>query len=261
MQHVVSFSGGVSSWMAGRLVVDRVARPGDEVLLLFADTRMESADVYAFLEAGAADLGLPITRIADGRTPWELFRDERLLGNNAKAICSRILKRELIDRWRKAHCDPADSRHHVGLDWTEINRFDRHRAAMASNGWIAVAPLIDFKVDKPAAIEQAKERGLQLPDAYKEGFGHANCSGMCVRAGIGHWTRLYRVHPDRFAEAEAKEAEIQDFLGNDYTILRDRRKAAASINLSLRQLRERLEAQDCGLDFEEEGGCGCALED
>ena len=258
MTHVVSLSGGVTSWMAGRLVVDRIVQPGDEIVLLFADTLIESPDVYRFLEAGAEDIGHPVTRIADGRTPWQVFHDERMLGNNARALCSRVLKRTLIDRWRKKHCDQETSRHYIGLDWTEINRFEGHRDALARTGWTAIAPMIDFHVSKHDAMSEARLRGLPLPNAYREGFGHANCGGMCVRAGIGHWSRLYRVHPDRFEEAERQESALRSKLG-DFSILRDRTGGTSRV-MPLSELRRRLDEQPAGLDFEEEGGCGCAVE-
>ena len=256
--HVVGFSGGVTSWAAARLVRDRTMKAGDELTLLFSDTLIESPDVYMFLEEAAEDIGEPVTRIADGRTPWELFEDEHLLGNNSKAICSRILKRDLIGKWREKHCDRETSLHHVGLDWTEINRFESHKAALAGGGWVASAPMIEHRVAKPDAVKWAQSRGLPLPSAYRDGFGHANCAGMCVRAGIGHWTRLLATHPDRFAEAEGHEARFRARFG-DFSILRDR-GGGETVPMPLSELRRRIEERACGmLDFEEEGGCGCAL--
>ena len=261
MTHVVNLSGGITSWMAGRLVVDRIAGPADRVVLLFADTLIESPDVYRFLEAGTADLGEPVTRIADGRTPWQLFRDERMLGNNRVAMCSRILKRELIETWRTEHCDSADSEHHVGLDWQEINRFETHRSHLGAAGWVARAPLIEFRVTKADALVEARRRGLPVPDAYRDGFSHANCGGTCVRAGIGHWAKLWAVHPDRFSVAMGEEDAIRASLGKDVSILRDR-SGGESRPMPLRVLHERLKADKCdGLDLFDIGGCGCAVDD
>ena len=258
MQHVVSFSGGVTSWAAARLVRDRIMRPCDQLVLLFADTRMEAPDVYRFLEAAAANIATPITRLCDGRTPWEVFEDERFLGNSQFDPCSKMLKRKIIDRWRKENCDPAASRHHVGLDFTEIDRFERHQQALAARGWAAQAPLIDFRVAKPTAIEWARREGLEVPEAYGEGFSHANCAGMCVKAGMHHWARLYRAHPDRYRRAEREEGRLRDMLGN-VSILTDR-AGGKKRPLPLSEFRQRLEDR-CSLPFEDDGGgCGCALE-
>jgi hypothetical protein len=35
--------------------------------------------------------------IADGRHPWEVYRDEKFIGNSLVDPCSRILKREIND--------------------------------------------------------------------------------------------------------------------------------------------------------------------
>ncbi len=61
MQHVVNYSGGVTSWAAARLVQERLWNAGDTLVLLFADTTMEAPDVYEFLAAGAQAMGTPIT--------------------------------------------------------------------------------------------------------------------------------------------------------------------------------------------------------
>ena len=192
--HVFSISGGVTSWAAARLRIDDGLADDDTVTLLFADTLIEDASTYKFLEAGAADLGYPILRLCDGRTPWQLFLDEKMLGNNRVALCSRILKRELLDKWRNEHCKVEDTVTYIGMGWTEINRVKAHQQAIKP--WICRAPLVEKGWDKPNAIALANERGLPLPQAYADGFSHSNCSGMCVRAGKGHWARLYRLYPE-----------------------------------------------------------------
>jgi hypothetical protein len=80
LQAIVMYSGGIGSWAAGMRVVERYGR--DHTTLLFCDTMQEDEDLYRFLYEGAAIIGVPVTRIADGRTPWEVFRDERYLGNS-----------------------------------------------------------------------------------------------------------------------------------------------------------------------------------
>ena len=100
MRCVVSLS-GVGSWAAGRRVVDRYGSA--DLDLLFTDTRYEDDDTYAFVRAAAANLGGRLHWIADGRTVWEVFRDERMIGNTRADVCSRVLKRELADNPCEAH--------------------------------------------------------------------------------------------------------------------------------------------------------------
>ena len=256
IRHICNVSGGVTSWMCARLVKDRYLREGDEQVLIFADTLMEDDDTYRFLEATGEDIGVDIVRISDGRTPWELFLDEKFLGNSRAAICSRILKRELLDRWRKTHCEIDSSVHYVGLDWTEINRFEAHQQALLP--WVVRAPLLDHMLGKPDCIQEAKKRGMPLPAAYAEGFAHSNCSGMCISAGKGHWGRLYRLHPDRFTYAMEREEEIRERLAKDVTILKEQRHGI-TVPITLRELKERLDALPNLLPEDDGGGCGCAL--
>ena len=104
VQRVVMFSGGVGSWMCAKRVAERHGTDG--MTLLFADTNYEDEDLYRFLDEAAANVGVPLTRVSDGRDPWEVFWDVRLIGNSRQAPCSRILKNAQQDRWRDENCDP-----------------------------------------------------------------------------------------------------------------------------------------------------------
>lgn len=263
MKHVVNLSGGVTSWAAARLVKDRIMGAGDDLVLLFADTLQEDDDVYRFLHDGARDIGVPVTRVCYGMTPWQVFWKRKMLGDNRSAVCSVMLKRKQLDRWRRENCDPSGSLHHVGLDAMEVNRFETHARILREKGWNARAPLIEYRLSKPQCIKMAEDAGLVLPAAYSEGFGHANCRGQCVRAGIGHWTKLYEVHPDRFLDAERREQEFREHFGRDVSILKKRgARGTSRKTLTLRMLRERIEeGERASLPFDEHGGCGCALEE
>ena len=254
--HVFSISGGVTSSAAARLRIDEGIADDDTVTLLFADTQVEDESTYRFLEDGAADLGYPITKIEDGRTPWQLFDDKNFLGNNRVALCSRILKRELLEKWRNENCDVENTVCYLGLGWTETNRFERH--AEAIKPWVCRAPLIEHGMDKPNAIEMAEKRGLPLPLLYEEGFAHANCGGACVRAGVGHWSRLYRIYPDRFLVAMGHEEAFRNKTGKDVTIL-TRTRQGIKKPLPLRQLKSELDAQPHQLEKDDGGRCGCAI--
>lgn len=163
-RHVVMASGGIGSWCAARRVATEHGTA--DLVLLFTDTLGEDGDLYrvliegsawllgldrplellrlaaelppvrkerervqalAALRAGAAELLPGLTWLAEGRTIWDVFRDERFLGNSRVDPCSKILKREMADRWLAANCDPAETVIHVGIDWSEAHRFERLR--------------------------------------------------------------------------------------------------------------------------------------
>ncbi|MFL6125012.1 hypothetical protein [Actinophytocola sp.] len=97
----MQFSGGIASWAVARRVADRYGV--DDLVLLFADTLIEDDDLYAFVEESAAQLAVPLVRVADGRTPWQVFEDKQLLGNSLLAPCSYALK--ILLYWTTAKRD------------------------------------------------------------------------------------------------------------------------------------------------------------
>jgi len=66
-RHVVQFSGGIGSWAATQRVI---AEHGTaDLVLLFADTKVEDDDLYRFLDDAAAQIGVPVTVVADWPHP------------------------------------------------------------------------------------------------------------------------------------------------------------------------------------------------
>jgi len=244
MTHVVMFSGGIASWATARRVVER--HGSSDVTLLFTDTSSEDEDLYRFLDEAAADVGAPLVRIADGRTIWQVFRDERFLGNSRVDPCSKILKRELSRRWMEEHCDPTETTVYLGYDWTEMHRFERSQKAWAP--WHVESPMTEppYRL-RPEMIADLESRGIRAPRLYGLGFAHNNCGGGCVKAGQGHFAQLLRVFPSRFAEWERNEEGVRQYLDKDVSILPGQ---------TLAQFRERLEA-GASVDLWDVGGCAC----
>jgi hypothetical protein len=169
-----------------------------------------------------ADYNLPgLVTVADGRDIWEVFKDDRFLGNSRLANCSKFLKQKPCRDWLEANCDPADTTVYVGIDWSEI-----HRLPAIEAGWapypvkapMTEPPYLD-KDDMAAACEAA---GIEVPRLYRAGFPHNNCGGFCVRAGQAQMELLLREHPERYRFHEEQEQELRDHLGADVAILRDR---------------------------------------
>jgi 3'-phosphoadenosine 5'-phosphosulfate sulfotransferase (PAPS reductase)/FAD synthetase len=258
-RHVVMFSGGVGSWAAAKRVAHEHGTDG--MVLLFTDTRMEDPDLYRFIEEGAANIGAPLVTVADGRTPWQVYADERFLGNSRIDPCSKILKRQQADAWLIANCDPADTICYVGIDWTEMHRFDRLAPRKAAQGWTYRAPLCAPPyLNRRDVFDWLEREGIRRPALYDLGFSHNNCGGFCCKAGQGHFARLLDVLPERYAYHEAKEQEMREYLGRDVSMLKDTR-GGESVPLTLRMLRERIQAEPDQIDLFEIGGCGCFLDE
>ena len=287
MRHVVMFSGGVGSWRAAKRVAERHGTA--DLTLLFCDTRMEDEDLYRFLVEAAADvLGAPLALsdprqavetliaregaaevaihtvhwpasegrlvwLADGRTPWDVFRDERILTQRFDP-CSKLLKRQLADRWIAHRFTPETCVRHVGIDWSESHRYERMRDRLAP--WKVEAPLCERPyLTKAQMLDDLTAEGIAPPRLYAMGFAHNNCGGFCIKAGQGHFATLLRAMPERYAYHEAKEAALRETLGPDAAVLRDR-TGGTTRPLTLREFRERVEA-GYQPDLFEIGGCGC----
>lgn len=295
MRHVATFSGGVGSWASARRVAARHGRENLTLLFtdtLLEDTDLyrfliEAAcnvmSVPAPLDLVRAASALPefhkdedgrvaaladlrsrcaeqlpfLAWIAEGRDPWTVFFAERLLGNSRFDPCSKILKRRAIDHFLAASGSSSNTIVYIGIDWSEKHRYERLRDRRAADGWRYEAPLCEppyvSKIDVFAAL---RLHGIRRPRLYGFGLTHNNCGGGCVKAGQGHWVQVYHALPAVYAWWEAKEQAIRAYLGKPVSILTDRSGDGRKKPLTLRDLRDRIEA-NAQLDLFDVGGCGC----
>lgn len=256
-KHIVQFSTGAGSAEVAYRVVGQYGLT--DVVLMTADTMAEDADNWRFASEVVAGLGRPTwTVLCDGRTPMQVGRDERCVPNNRMAVCSRVLKRDLIRRHLDAHFDPVADVVYLGFDWTETHRLDAARPHWAP--WRIEAPLTGPPyLTKPEILNAMRARGIEPPRLYADGFSHANCGGACVRGGQAQWALLYRTNPDRYREWEAEEAATRAVLGKDVAILRDRRGGTVK-PMTLRAFRERIEPTAGTTDSDDWGACGCFMD-
>lgn len=294
MTRIVFFSGGIGSWAAAKRTVERHGT--DDLILLFTDTLIEDDDLYRFLIEGAANIygiaaatpagALPpvshdpeqvearraalaalaarameeipgLRWIAEGRNPWQVFRDRRFLGNSRVDPCSEELKRFLADKWLKANGYTADNSIRVmGVDWSEEHRIERIRKRI--DPWPVEAPMCDAPLMlKDRMLQWLEQEGIARPRLYRKGYAHNNCGGGCIKAEIGHFVHLKREDPPMFAHWKEGENLLREELG-DVAILRDRSGGQVR-PLPLAELEERIES-GYQPDLFEIGGCGCMLE-
>lgn len=295
MTHISYYSGGIGSWAA---TVRVAAQHGTADLhLVFADTLIEDDDLYRFVIETAGKLyDVPVDStvslpsvvddlpgrkaalaelrtktmaaipqlhwIAEGRTPWEVFKDERYVGNSRKDPCSKLLKREFMDRYCRRTFRGQETVHYFGIDWTEEHRITRVQARMV--GQSCVAPLCSPPyLSKQQCIKQASQMGIAPPRLYGVGASHNNCGLFCVKSGQAQFALLLRVNPKLYAYHEAQEQAMMSYLGRqDCTIMKCRRGVKPGSKprpLSLQAFRIRLEQTPEEYDKFAWGGCGCAL--
>jgi hypothetical protein len=294
--YIVHLSGGVTSWGAGKRT--RVTHPDAPLIMLFADTFIESEETYRFLIHGAANIaGVPVPACAylpipeldlenpdprrevlqsiaalamrdipglrwvwDGRTPWEVFEDKKFMGNSRVDPCSRVLKRELLDKWVAERFAHDECIHVVGLNWDEDGRITRLRERSLPR--VFTAPLGEQPwLSKTEVLEWAEREGLPISSAYKIGLSHDNCGGGCVKAGQGHWLQILEHRPDTYAQWEKQEKGFNERRGKNYAMLQCRRGGGKGNPLTLETLRLRQGTGDILPDEKLElGGCACAID-
>lgn len=251
-RHIVCLSGGVASAVVGWWVKNNIK---GEKIYYFNDVKWEHSDLYRFNNELEEKLDIKITIDCDGRSPEQIFYDQKILGSNRTPICSKILKAEMLQKFVK----PGDTVY-FGIDHQEIQRAARITPIYERLGCKVVFPLLDNFIFKPKAFEIIKELQIEIPQMYKDGFEHNNCSGGCVRAGKRQWISLLKTYPEVYADRERIEQEFTvwnnkrrlkkdpKYKSRDYHFMKD---------ISLKDLRETYEKGndlDLGID-EWQGEC------
>lgn len=229
----------------------------------------------ADLRARAAEAIPELVWLVEGRDPWEVFRDERFLGNSSVDPCSKFLKRAVADKWRIGNnrrigelFGPADVCI-VGIGDHEAHRFDDGEGGglgprMAADGWAYEAPLLTppRPGEESLFFAPVDQLGVRSQRLYAQGYKHGNCGGFCVKAGQAHWQNRFIVQPDRYAYDAMMERKIAAFLGANVSMLTDRRGGAGKKPLTLDAFAERLRANPkVKIEYQPgESGCGCMTE-
>ena len=166
---IVFYSGGIMSWATAKRAIEESGEE-DRIILFFTDTLIEDPDLYRFLaETTAAwDDEAEFIRVADGRTPFEIFRDVKLLGNSRLDPCSRILKRELSHKYVKDF-DPEDTILYIGYNWDEPHRLEATQRAYSP--FEVRAPLMEPPYLAHAdVVEMLEDIGIAQPRLYERGY-------------------------------------------------------------------------------------------
>lgn len=262
MKHIVSFSTGLSSALTANRVRARywpyIWSEECPVELVFMDTLFEDDDNYRFMRVFEIMTGMPITRLAAGRNPYEVSRAEHVIPNQRVAPCTMRLKIEPFRAYLATLEKPITV--HIGYDFTEMHRCEATRKNYESLGYEVDFPLLWKPIEfRPYAEVCRNDWGIEPPRMYGLGYTHANCGGRCVKQGHGDWIRTLVNFPERYAEIEAWEASMRENEVNaNYAILRSQTKDGDT-PLTLRELRERYEAGRMPVLFEMDAASACVV--
>lgn len=249
--HVISFSGGMGSFVEAVLCVEEFGK--DNVLLLFADTLTEDPDLYRFRNECVDYLGCPIKILCAGESVWNLFERRKFIANTRVDICSSELKRKPLNEWLKLNFSPESVEMHLGIDYTESHRLIEVKQRMLPYVYRSLLVERGYFVPKDWSLSV----GIEPPLLYSLGFAHNNCGGFCVKAGLGQFKQLFEKLPERYKYHEEKEQKVLALGGLPFlrkTIKKEKRY------ISLKEYR--IEYLETGLAEEDRfdiGGCACAL--
>lgn len=235
--------------------------------------------------------------LSEHKDPWDIFFEQRFLGNSRIAQCSHILKQKMAEDWiteqfkpheipyikkidkkkktitywdddeGKAQClkeymadERVPCKLYLGIDWTE-----EHRRKSPTFNWLPYTvefPMCDEPyINKIDVVKELERMGIETPRLYAQGFSHNNCGGFCVRAGQGHFANLLEQNRPLFLYHEKRELEIREHIGKDVSILRKMRKSIR-YNYTLHNLRMDIEGgHGDEIDMNDIGGCGCFVTD
>lgn len=217
----VQYSGGLMSWGAAKLTVNKYG--ADNVLLLFADTGVESDGTYRFILQGANALGCNIVLVRanpGGKyiTPWDIAAEHDFIPAWNRPICSAFLKQKPLEKWIKSNLN-KDCIVVIGFGIEEENRIERlKKSKRYKNLWF---PLADKPYTTVCDIRKwLNEYGITESDLYDKGANHANCNGACFQAGIGTWAWLYTTNKPLFLHYAEKEEAFNKGREKQRTILR-----------------------------------------
>lgn len=215
----------------------------------------------AGLRAEAAAVLPELTWLVEGRDVWEVFRDERFLGNSRVDPCSKRTKRMVLDRFRLTETDPLTSVFCIGIGPHERHRYDRLAARMAADGWRFEAPLLEGMEGEFGPFGYLADAGIERPRLYRMGYMHNNCGGFCIKAGHAHYLNRLREQPERFAYDAMMERKLREYLGTEAaTVLNDRRGDNVKKPLSLDAFAARINPSTA-IDYEPgDSGCGCMID-
>ncbi|OMF28660.1 hypothetical protein BK133_18575 [Paenibacillus sp. FSL H8-0548] len=245
--HVAMFSGGAASAYVTYQMVQTHGK--ENCILFFTNTLWEDDDNYRFMYEVAEYIGIEITERVDGRTPEEVFKETRFLGNSRLAKCSSELKVRqtviFIEDLRDQGLEPIL---YFGIGAHERQRAENLKEFYGHQALEPVEtrfPLFELNIkDFDAKRVISEEWGIKLPRMYDLGFSHANCGGRCVRGGFKHYADLYKIWPHKYQEQEEMEERMRDMLG-DVSILKVKDNGKP---YTLREYRIYLEMVNKGMD-------------
>lgn len=250
-KYIVSYSGGLGSFMSAYLTVKKYRK--ENVELIFTDTKTEDEDLYRFVDETVKALDVKLTTLADGRNIWEVFTDVKFHGNSRIDPCSRVLKRELFRKHMETNYSQEDTIIVFGIDHREAHRMESIERNWSP--WKTEAPLIHTKLTREDILDVLDEYNIEPPRLYEMGFAHNNCGGFCVKTGQKQMKLLLEKMPERYKWHEEQQEKLFKHLGKEHGFIRKSVDGELKY-LTLKQFRGMIQSGE-QVEMWNQEGCGC----
>jgi hypothetical protein len=250
----ISFSGGLGSGITALIAYENNL----DFNLIFADTLIEDEDLYRFNEDIAKAVNTEIIHLKDGRTPWDVYKEKRWIGNTRTAHCSTELKTKQVQKWLDENAG-VDDPLVLGMDYSELDRIERAQKHWSPRPVISL--LVEYNVFRPQWDRILEQWGIEKPRLYKMGWSHNNCGGFCCKAGLVQFERLYRTMPERYAHHEREMERVMEDIGPTAKPFLRQVDGGDLQYLTLKDFREQIEAGTQELPMFDSEGCGCFTDD
>lgn len=249
IKYFISYSGGLGSAVSAIIAHEN----GLDYELIFADTLIEDEDLYRFNDDLAKALNKEIITLTDGRTPWEVYKDKRYIGNTRMAHCSVELKANQV----RQYLEGKEGILVLGMDWSELDRIEKAKKNWAPRGVMSL--LVEYSVTRADFEDILARYGLVVPRLYKMGFSHNNCGGFCCKAGLKQFKLLLETKPDEYMYHERQMERTMAEIGPTAKPFLRYNKGGTQKYITLKEFREDI------LNIEvpqfDNSGCGCFTDD
>lgn len=185
---IAAFSGGKDS----TAMVLRMSELGWDFEMFCTPTGDELPEVKAHVDDVVAKTGKKIHYLP-GRSIYQLIEQFKALPNHRMRWCTRMLKIEPCLAFFQEHANDAVLC--VGLRADE-----EARAGIFSNDIETRFPLREWGWDLGDVIDYCRVHAPGVPR-------RTDC-GMCYAQRLSEWYRLWRDHPERYANYESWEAKV-----------------------------------------------------
>jgi hypothetical protein len=201
--HIISFSGGSASALAGFRLFEQALLSGvhsSKLYAFFADTLFEDEDLYRFNQdvfTRWEHMGVSVLTACVGMTPLDIAAKAKLIPNSHHAPCSRELKIKPFTEFLSTLS--GEGVVYLGMDWREIHRHDAPKKNYGKIGYEVDYPLMwkPYELGVYSDVLE-KQYNIRTPHLYTVGHPHNNCGGRCVKQGVKEWLRLRISNPQRF---------------------------------------------------------------